>query len=328
MVELIIDPGHGGKDPGGGSNQYWKEKDMVLDISLYQYKRFKELGVPVALTRDKDVYLSPSERTRIVRNSGAKHSISNHINAGGGDGVETIHSIFADDELARQLALEITKEGQNLRRVFSRTLPYNSKKDYYYMHRDTGSVNTTIIEYGFADSKKDDVQQLLKHWKDYAEAVIRAYCNFIGHNYTLPKQGVQKLADSPIEKVWKVVKVVSDKYGIYGRPVEGWKEESEKYLNWTFVVRNQQVVKGKLWYELTLNGKVYGWIAAHQTEERSFRWAYVKEDTKGFLHSDLKTVFGAVEKGSKIAILDESDDKFLIVHRNQPQWVQKKIVEF
>lgn len=31
--ELILDPGHGGKDEGGGSNDLWKEKNLVLDIS-------------------------------------------------------------------------------------------------------------------------------------------------------------------------------------------------------------------------------------------------------------------------------------------------------
>ncbi|RBW69471.1 N-acetylmuramoyl-L-alanine amidase family protein [Bacillus taeanensis] len=194
MSELIlIDPGHGGKDPGGGSNQYWKEKDLVLKISLYQYKRFKELGYPVKLTRDKDVYLSPAVRTSIVKNSGAKYCISNHINAGGGDGVETIHSIYADDKLAKMLADAIVSEGQNLRRVFTRTLPYNSKQDYYYMHRDTGAVNTTIIEYGFADSKRDDVEQLLKQWENYAEAVVKAFCKHVGHPYKSPKKEEKKV---------------------------------------------------------------------------------------------------------------------------------------
>ncbi|MET3699338.1 N-acetylmuramoyl-L-alanine amidase [Bacillus oleivorans] len=186
-VELIVDPGHGGKDPGGGSNQYWKEKDMVLDISLYQYNRFKELGVPVALTRDKDVYVSPEQRTKIVRDSGAKHCISNHINAGGGDGAETIHSIYSEGHLAKALAEAIFKAGQNIRRVFTRSLPYDSRKDYYFMHRDTGKVNTVIVEYGFADSKKDDIEQLKLDWKKYAEAVVEGYCKQTGRTYSPPR---------------------------------------------------------------------------------------------------------------------------------------------
>src|SRR5690606_17255778 len=80
----------------------------------------------------------------------------------------------------------IVSVGQNFRRVFTRTLPSDPKKDFYFMHRETGSVDTTIIEYGFADSTKDDVQQLMNHWKDYAEAVVKAFCEHIGVTYIPP----------------------------------------------------------------------------------------------------------------------------------------------
>ena len=59
---VIIDAGHGGSDPGGGSNQYWKEKDLNLKISLYEYERLRQLGVPVSLTRDRDISLNPTDR--------------------------------------------------------------------------------------------------------------------------------------------------------------------------------------------------------------------------------------------------------------------------
>ncbi|HZG85473.1 N-acetylmuramoyl-L-alanine amidase [Paenibacillus sp.] len=184
---LIIDPGHGGADPGGGSNAFWKEKDLVLQISLYQAERFEKLGVDVAMTRRTDVTISAPARTKIVRESGARYCISNHINAGGGDGVETIHSIHSDGKLARAIAEAIRESGQNLRRVFTRTLPGNPNRDYYFMHRETGGVETVIIEYGFADSKRDDVEQLRTHWKEYAEAVVRAFCSHIGHPYAPPR---------------------------------------------------------------------------------------------------------------------------------------------
>ncbi|WP_053071997.1 N-acetylmuramoyl-L-alanine amidase family protein [Ornithinibacillus contaminans] len=180
---LIIDPGHGGNDPGGGTNRYWKEKDLALKISLYQYNRYRELGVPVAITRTDDRTLSPEQRTRIVRDSGAKYCHSNHLNAGGGDGAEVIHSIHDGKEMAEKIAAELRNAGQNVRRVFTRTLPGNSNQDYYFMIRDTGSVVTNIIEYGFADSPRDDVQQLRDHHLVYAEAVVKAFCEFAGYSY-------------------------------------------------------------------------------------------------------------------------------------------------
>src|SRR5690606_25627687 len=91
---LIIDPGHGGKDPGASGNGII-EKNMILDISLYQYKRFKELGIKVALTRDADVTIDSTPRANIVSYSKAKYCISNHINAAAATsakGAEIIHS--------------------------------------------------------------------------------------------------------------------------------------------------------------------------------------------------------------------------------------------
>lgn len=210
---LVIDPGHGGKDPGGGSTASWKEKDFVLQISLYQYERFKQLGVPVTLTRDKDVYLSPADRTKIVRNSGAKYCISNHINAAGNAsarGVETIHSIYSDGKLAKQIYDAIVAAGMPGRRVFSRSIDNNKKVDYYFMHRDTGSVSTVIVEYGFATNAQD-VQLLENHWRDYAEAVVRAFCQYAGYDYKPPTDGKE---DWRVEfaraREWVVEQGISD----------------------------------------------------------------------------------------------------------------------
>lgn len=205
---LIIDPGHGGTDPGGGTNDKWIEKDMALKISLYQRDRFNELGVKVALTRDSDISLSPIERTDIVKNSGATYCFSNHINNtgdGSGDGAEVIHSIYSDGKLSEQIANAIQNEGQNIRRVFTRTLPNDPKHDYYFMQRDTGAVSTLIIEYGFADSKQDDVTQILEHWKDYAEAVVKAFCTFIGHKYIAPVKAPRNELPSIIKEFESVL---------------------------------------------------------------------------------------------------------------------------
>ena len=86
---VVIDPGHGGVDSGAVGNELL-EKDYNLLISRYMYDRFREFGVPVYLTRDNDVTLNPSDRTRralsFFGNNPNVVVISNHLNAGGGDG--------------------------------------------------------------------------------------------------------------------------------------------------------------------------------------------------------------------------------------------------
>lgn len=92
---VVIDPGHGGTDSGATGNDML-EKDYTLLISEYMYDRFKELGVPVALTRDSDITLSPTERTsKILSEFGNNKDvivISNHLNAGGGTSFYVINS--------------------------------------------------------------------------------------------------------------------------------------------------------------------------------------------------------------------------------------------
>lgn len=88
MAKIVIDAGHGGDDPGASGNGII-EKDLTLKISQYMYDRFKDLGIPVKMTRTTDETISPTERVKRVLdaygNSNDVIVISNHINAGGGD---------------------------------------------------------------------------------------------------------------------------------------------------------------------------------------------------------------------------------------------------
>lgn len=200
---LIIDPGHGGSDPGAIGADGLKEKDLTLQISLYQFARFQALGVPVALTRTSDTSLTPEQRTKLVRESGAQYCISNHINAGGGEGAEAIHSIFSKDTLAKSIVQALVDCGLKYRRVFSKKGA--NELDYYFMHRDTGKVETTITEYGFIDHP-GDAKKMKDNWRGYAEAVVKAFCEFIGVNYCLPTVHPQK-EDNPVNNDQGAVKL-------------------------------------------------------------------------------------------------------------------------
>lgn len=184
MKKLIIDPGHGGKDPGAVAFGQ-KEKDWALKISQYQHSRFKELGANVDMTRYKDGTLDPVSRISRIKNK-ADFCISNHFNAfnGSARGVEVIHSIHASPVLSQRVADNIVdKTGLPLRRVFSRTLP-NKKQDYYFMHRLTGSTQTLIIEYGFIDHSLDhEYYTMDTQLKIAAEAVIETMCRQLGIVY-------------------------------------------------------------------------------------------------------------------------------------------------
>ena len=86
LTGVVIDPGHGGEDSGAVGNGII-EKNLTLDISKYMYEKFKEAGIPVALTRDSDVTLSSDSRPNVALSKFGNGEnviiISNHINAGG-----------------------------------------------------------------------------------------------------------------------------------------------------------------------------------------------------------------------------------------------------
>ena len=86
--KIVIDPGHGGDDPGSSGNGI-VEKDLNLAISKYMYDRLKSLGIPVTLTRTTDETVSPTERVNRILDAYGNNSnvivVSNHINAGGGN---------------------------------------------------------------------------------------------------------------------------------------------------------------------------------------------------------------------------------------------------
>lgn len=200
---VIIDPGHGGWDPGGGSNQYWKEKDLVFKISEYQKKRFDELGIPAILTRVDDETLSPTQRVQIVNNLLTPNTllISNHINNGGGKGAEVIYSINRDNTWGLLIASEVEKTGQNIRNVYTRKNALGN--DYYFIIRETPLAESIIVEYGFADNK-DDQQRLLYNWPALAEAVVRATAMYLGVYYTLPNAVVYTIR--PGDSLYSIAK--------------------------------------------------------------------------------------------------------------------------
>lgn len=187
--KVIIDPGHGGTDSGATGNNLL-EKDYNLLISKYMYDRFKQLGVPVAITRDSDTTLSPTDRVNTILNKFGNSSdvilISNHVNSGGGEGAEVIYALRNRDTLARRILENIGAAGQETRKYYQRRLPSDTSKDYYFIHRNTGNLEPLIVEYGFIDSAKD-VEFLKENYKELAEAVISAVANYIGVPYTPPE---------------------------------------------------------------------------------------------------------------------------------------------
>lgn len=189
-------PAHGGSDPGAVSGDT-REKDLTLAISNYMYERFKELGVPVALTRPTDETLNSTNRVNRVLNAFGNSSdvvvISNHINSnttGTAEGAEVIYALRNDATLAQNILNALGDAGQKKRTIFQRRLPSNSNLDYYFMHRETGKTEPVIVEYGFINNANDQAK-LKNNYKRYVDAVVDAViATKMGGS--IPAQGTSK----------------------------------------------------------------------------------------------------------------------------------------
>lgn len=210
--KIVIDAGHGGSDPGTSNNGI-VEKDYTLKISQYIKNRLDDLGIENSMTRNTDETLDATNRPSRVQSFYGDGNdvivVSNHINAGGGDGAEVIYSLRNTSALSQRIAKELENAGQNVRKYYQRRLPSNPAKDYYYIMRDTPNNETVIVEYGFADSTGDDVEQLKNNWERYAEAVVKALADYIGVAY-VPLASSDYYIVSKGDTLWNIAR----KYGI------------------------------------------------------------------------------------------------------------------
>ncbi|NLA90300.1 MAG: N-acetylmuramoyl-L-alanine amidase [Synergistaceae bacterium] len=110
---VVVDAGHGGKDPGTVANGL-KEKDINLAVALLLAQNLKKQGFDARLTRDKDVYLTLQQRTELANKWNADVFVSIHANAlppgRHATGMEIYLMALPTDKDAMELALIENRE--------------------------------------------------------------------------------------------------------------------------------------------------------------------------------------------------------------------------
>lgn len=189
--DVIIDPGHGGKDTGAYNSGH-SEKAINLDVALKLGEYLKKNNVKVTYTRKKDVYLtnysvdgSPS-RLSIINNSHAKYIIALHLNSTTSKkakGVEVYTNPNINYDFAKSIADNIVKDTGTIyspnmtskmyNGVYTRLLtkkhlennieeakekgiePYDIKENtaYYFMIREPGG----IVTHAYVDGRDKEV---------------------------------------------------------------------------------------------------------------------------------------------------------------------------
>ena len=182
---IVIDPARGGSDSGSIANGI-VEKDYTLLISNYIYERLKNLGADVKIIRDIDEYISEEDRANKIKNAYGNNSkviaLSNRLTSRTGEGAEIIYALRNKNTLAESIAEELSNAGQTVDKWYQRRSEKNTAQDYNDIQKNTGVIETIIVDYGNINNS-NDANRIKNNWQKYAEAIVKALANYKGISY-------------------------------------------------------------------------------------------------------------------------------------------------
>lgn len=106
-LRIVIDPGHGGKDPGATRRGSSQEKALNLTVSKHLYNYLKDQGFEVKMTRDKDVFVTLAGRSKMANDFKADLFISVHTNAAKRAAANGFEVYFRSDKATDAEAAEV-----------------------------------------------------------------------------------------------------------------------------------------------------------------------------------------------------------------------------
>jgi N-acetylmuramoyl-L-alanine amidase len=191
-VHVVLDPGHGGMDPGAVQNGI-RETDVNLDVAQRTRAHLERAGLDVVLTREFDYYVPFVVRGEIALNSKAALFVSIHHNSGSGSlrdhpGTEVFYQQL--DANSRRLAGLLWEDVTTTLRAHSiqwygaagsgalfrqgRTGP-----DFYGVLRRTAGVPATLLEVAYLSNPREAALIATESFReDTATAVARAIIRY------------------------------------------------------------------------------------------------------------------------------------------------------
>ena len=173
---VVLDPGHGGYDPGGVPGQRYSEKAATLDIALRVRAGLIASGHRVVMTRTSDVFVGLSDRVAISkRTSGSPVFVSIHLNSApntDATGIETYHYNSKSARLARAIHQQVIRAAGSIDRGVRRA------RFYVLRHNTRPSV---LLELGFLTNAAEGakIARSAAHRQKLANAVVSGICSVV-----------------------------------------------------------------------------------------------------------------------------------------------------
>jgi N-acetylmuramoyl-L-alanine amidase len=171
---VVIDPGHGGKDPGAIGIGGVREKDIVLSISQDVTRFLEQQGVRVMMTRNSDYFVSLQGRADMANRARANVFVSLHANAVGGgrshvNGLEVYYygNRSLADAIHRSILRTVNVRDRGVRRA------------RFYVLRKT-RMAATLVETGYVTGVEDVVKlRDANYQRQMAEAITRGIIDYL-----------------------------------------------------------------------------------------------------------------------------------------------------
>ncbi|MBU8881153.1 N-acetylmuramoyl-L-alanine amidase [Bacillus sp. FJAT-29790] len=174
---IVIDPGHGGKDPGASGNSL-NEKTVVLEVAKLVQAKLESQGAKIVMTRSGDTFPTLGDRVTTSQNSYGELFVSIHANAASASakGAETFYddSANANGSESNELAKEIQKQIVALAGMTDRGV----KNTGFYVIKNQ-NVPSVLVELGFITNAEDAAKLGSAQYQElYAEAIYRGILNY------------------------------------------------------------------------------------------------------------------------------------------------------
>jgi N-acetylmuramoyl-L-alanine amidase len=171
IKRIVIDPGHGGQDPGAVGSAGLQEKDIVLDVGRKLGRILKEeYHMDVIFTREKDVFVPLNERTDTANQQKADLFISLHANASprnAARGIETYILNWTNDEEATKVAArenrisyeKMKKVQDDLQMILIDIARTNKRDESMKLARDVQDSMVNTLRRNYSRIENLDVKQ-------------------------------------------------------------------------------------------------------------------------------------------------------------------------
>ena len=202
---IVIDPSKGGRESGVTGNGI-VEKDYNLLISEYIFNRLKSLGADVKIIRTTDEYISEDDRANKILNAYGNNSkvvaLSNML-GNTGSRAEIIYALRNNSNLASALAENLDDAGLTVSKYYQRRSENDTSKDYYNIQKDTGLIETIIVNYGNINNI-NEATNIKNEWEDYAEAVVKSLANYTNVPYYKEGESQEIYTVKKGDSLWKI----------------------------------------------------------------------------------------------------------------------------